>query len=52
MLDPGQDMEIYRKDRDSCGGGVVVLINKKLNPEQLVSLKFCAPEEIVLICVY
>ena len=60
MLDLGQDMEIYRKDRNSCGGGVAVLINKKLNPQQiyiettceLVSLKFCAPEEIVLICVY
>ena len=53
-------MEIYRKDRDMYSGGVAVVINKKLNPQQicietrceLVSLRICAPEEIVLICVY
>ena len=60
MLDLAQDTEIYRKDRNSYGGGVAVLIHKKLNPQQiyiettceLVALKFCAPEEIELICVY
>ena len=60
MLDLAQDTQIYRKDRNSYGGGVAILIHKKLNPQQiyiettceLVALKFCAPQEIVLICVY
>ena len=60
MLNLGEDMQIYRKDRDSNGGGVALLIHKKLNPEriciqttcELVSVSIHAPQEIVLICVY
>ena len=60
ILNLGEHMEIYCKDRDMYGGGVAVVINKKLNPQEicietrceLVSLRICAPEEIVLICVY
>ena len=60
MLNPGECMEIYHKDRDMYGGGVAVVINKKLNPQEiciesrceLVSLRIYAPKEIVLICVY
>ena len=52
-------MKIYHKDRDMYSGGVAVVINKKLNPQdicietrcELVSLRICAPEEIVT-CVY
>ena len=51
---------IYRKDRDMYGGGVAIVINKKLHPQEicigtvceLVSIRICAPEDIVLICVY
>ena len=60
MLNLGEHMEIYCKDRDMYSGGVAVVINKKLNPQEvcietrceLVSIRICAPEEIVLICVY
>ena len=60
MLNLEEHMKIYHKDRDMYGGGVAVVINKKLNPQEicietrceLVSLRICAPEEIVLICVY
>ena len=60
MLNLGEHIKIYHKDRDMYGGGVAVVINKKLNPQEicienrceLVSLRICAPEEIVLICVY
>ena len=60
MLNLGEHMKIYRKDRDMYGGGVAVVINKKLNPQEicietrceLLSLRICAPKEIVLICVY
>ena len=60
MLNLREHMKIYRKDRDMYSEGVAVVINKKLNPQQiciettceLVSLRICAPEEIVLICVY
>ena len=60
MLNLGEHMEIYCKDRDMYSGRVAVVINKKLNPQEicietrceLVSLRICAPEEIVLICVY
>ena len=42
------------------GGGVAIVINKKLHPQEicieticeLVSVRICAPEDIVLICVY
>ena len=61
MLNLGEHMEIYCKDRDMYGGGVAVVINKKLNPQEicietrceLVSLRIiCAPEEVFIICVY
>ena len=60
MLNLGEDMQIYHKDRDMYGGGVAIVINKKLHPQEicieticeLVSVRICAPEDIVLICVY
>ena len=60
MLNLGEDMQIYHKDRDMYGGAVAIVINKKLHPQEicikticeLVSVRICAPEDIVLICVY
>ena len=60
MLNLGEHMEIYCKDRDMYNGGLAVVINKKLHPQEiciettceLVSVRISAPEEIVLICVY
>ena len=60
MLNLGEDMEIYHKDRDMYGGGVAIVINKKLHPQEiciettceLVSVRICAPQDIVLISVY
>ena len=53
-------MQIYHKDRDMYGGGVAIVINKRLHPQEisiettyeLVSVRICAPEDIVLIGVY
>ena len=60
MLNLGDNMEIYCKDRDIYSGGVAVIINKKLQPQEicndtmceLVSLRISAPQEIYIICVY
>ena len=60
MLNLGEDMEIYHKDRDMYGGGVAIVINKKLHPQEiciettceLVSVSICAPQDIVLVSVY
>ena len=60
MLNLGEDMQIYCKDRDMYGGGVAIVINKKLHSQEicieticeLVSVRICAPENIVLICVF
>ena len=60
MLNLGENMQIYHKDRDMYGGGVAIVINKKLHPQEisiettceLVSVRICAPQDIVLICVY
>ena len=53
-------MKISQRQRDMYGGGVAIVINKKLHPQEicieticeLVSVRICAPENIVLICVY
>ena len=50
----------YITKTDKYGGGVAIIINKKLHPQEiciettceLVSVRICAPEDIVLICVY
>ena len=60
MLNLEQDMEIYQKDRNNNGGGVAVLIHKKLKPQEvsiettceLVAVKISAPQDIILISVY
>ena len=60
MLNLGEHMQIYCKDRDMYSGGVAIVINKKLHPQEiciettceLVSVRICVPEDIVLICVY
>ena len=52
-------MKIYHKDRDMYCGGVAIVI-KKLHPQEisiettceLVSVRKCAPEDIVLVFVY
>ena len=60
MLNLAEDMQINCKDRDKYGGGVAIIINKKLHPQEisiettceLVSVRIYAPEDIVLMCVY
>ena len=54
MLNLGEDMQIYCKDRDMYGGGVAIVINKKLHPQEicieticeLVSVRICAQKTL------
>ena len=41
MLNLGDDMQIYRRDRDMYGGGVAVIVNKRLQPQQICIDTMC-----------
>ena len=42
MLNHEENMEIYHKDRDIYGGGVAIIINKKLQPQEICIETMCA----------
>ena len=42
-LNLGEDMQIYCKDRDMYGGGVAIIINKKLHPQEIPNQQIPVP---------
>ena len=60
MMNIMSDVLVFCCDRKHSGGGVALIVNKKLNPIcitvdfsiELVAVKICAPSEIVIISVY
>ena len=50
MLNLGEDMQIYCKDKDMYGGGVAIVINKKLHPQEICIETIC-DHCFTLLCV-
>ena len=60
MMNIAENFIIFQKDRNKNGGGVVVIVNKTLNPDhipidthcEVVAVKISNPIEIILISTY